>query len=273
MRILPLLLTALTMIPASLPAANPWLTDLNAALGKARAENKIVLINFTGSDWCGWCIRLKREVFATPAFDSFASNNLVLVEVDFPRGKSLPAAQQRANQALAERFGISGYPTLVVLGSDGKELGRLGYEPGGPRNFIASLERIGGPRIRQVAEAKPSGSPAPPPAATTSKPVVLAKRPGSPPASPPPPAAAPPITTSNTPPPSIDGLVLKGVSGPPGKRVAIINDRSLTAGEGAVIQADGRRLKVRVVKVGEKSVFLKVDDAPQPVELKLREGL
>ncbi|HXG47376.1 MAG TPA: hypothetical protein VNO52_07115, partial [Methylomirabilota bacterium] len=203
--------------------------------------------------------------------ESFASNHLVLVEADFPRGKTLPAAQQQANQALAQRFRIPGYPTLVVLDPDGKELGRLGYEPGGPKTFIASLERIGGSRVRQAGGTTSSASSPPPVAA--SKPVVLTKRSGDSPAASPPPAAAPPTTTSNTPPPSIEGLVLKGVSGPPGKRVALINDRSLTAGEGAMIQAGDRRFKVRVVRVGEKSVFLKVNDAPQPVELKLRDGL
>src|SRR6266481_5854060 len=71
--------------------AATWLTDLPSAQATAKAENKIVLINFTGSDWCGWCIRLRDEVFSQPEFDAYANDHLVLVEADFPRHKAQPA--------------------------------------------------------------------------------------------------------------------------------------------------------------------------------------
>jgi protein disulfide-isomerase len=119
-----------------------WLTDLNAAQERARAEKKLMLINFTGSDWCPPCMRLRKEVFSQPEFADYAKENLVLLEADFPRGKQLPAAQQAANESLAKRFGIEAFPTIVVLNPDGKELGRLGYTPGGAKAFTGKIEQL-----------------------------------------------------------------------------------------------------------------------------------
>ena len=119
-----------------------WMTDLPAAQLKAKTGNKMVLLDFTGSDWCGWCIKLKKEVFSTPEFAAYAKDNLILVEVDFPQKKKLSPAQTRANQALAAKYEVEGYPTIIVLNAEGKKVGRLGYQPGGPKAFIAQLERL-----------------------------------------------------------------------------------------------------------------------------------
>lgn len=119
-----------------------WLTDLPKAQAKAKQENKKVMLDFTGSDWCGYCIKLKKEVFSKPEFAEYASKNLVLVEVDFPHFKKLPPQQQRANKALSEKYDIEGYPTIVVLNKDGTLLGKAQYSPGGPKPFIASLEKL-----------------------------------------------------------------------------------------------------------------------------------
>src|SRR5215510_9568275 len=89
-----------------------WLTDARAAQGKAKEENKLVLLDFTGSDWCGWCIKLKREVFDQPEFVQYARSKLVMVEVDFPHQKTLSHAQQQANAKLQRTYGITGYPTI-----------------------------------------------------------------------------------------------------------------------------------------------------------------
>src|SRR5688572_1046208 len=101
-------------------SAFAWHTDLGAAQAKAYAENRFVLVNFTGSDWCSWCVRLKDEVFSKPEFERFAGNHLVLVEVDFPRRKPQNPAQKQANKALAEKYFVQGYPTVVVLNSKGE---------------------------------------------------------------------------------------------------------------------------------------------------------
>lgn len=119
-----------------------WMTDFNKAQATAKAEKKMVFLNFTGSDWCGWCIKLNREVFSTPEFAEYAGKHLVLVEVDFPRRKQLSDEQVRANRALAATYRVKGYPTIIILNSDGRKIGELGYMRGGPKPFIAELEKI-----------------------------------------------------------------------------------------------------------------------------------
>lgn len=119
-----------------------WSTDLPKAQAKAKAENKLVLLDFTGSDWCGWCIKLKKEVFSTSEFAEYAKENLVLVEVDFPRKKQLPAEVKSANAQLQKKYEIQGYPTIIVLNGKGEKVGQLGYMRGGPEPFIAALNKL-----------------------------------------------------------------------------------------------------------------------------------
>jgi protein disulfide-isomerase len=134
------LLTVLTLAAALTSAsALQWHTDLPKAQELAKKENKLVLMNFTGSDWCGWCIKLKKDVFDTEKFKAYAEKNLVLVEIDFPRRKEQSEELKKANQALQRKYKIQGYPTLIVLNGDGKPLGELGYEKT-PEAFIAKLE-------------------------------------------------------------------------------------------------------------------------------------
>jgi thioredoxin-related protein len=125
-------------------AADPgWLTNVPQALAQAKKENKMVLLNFTGSDWCGWCIKFKSEALETQEFATYAARNLVCVEVDFPRKTPISAALKQANKALAAQYKVTGYPTFVVLSKDGKELGRQdGYQAGGPKAFMAWLDNF-----------------------------------------------------------------------------------------------------------------------------------
>jgi thioredoxin-related protein len=125
-----------------------WLTDLPKAQAKAKAEDKAVLVDFTGSDWCAACFRFQQGVAQTPEFAAYAKTNLVLVEVDFPQGKPQSVELKKANAALIEEFKIAdpngnvSFPTFVLLNSEGKELGRWqGYEPdSGPKKFIERVE-------------------------------------------------------------------------------------------------------------------------------------
>jgi protein disulfide-isomerase len=119
-----------------------WQTDLPKAQAKAKAEKKLVMMDFTGSDWCGWCIKLNNEVFSKSEFVDYAKTNLVAVEVDFPRAKKQTEEQKKANQALQEKYKIEGYPTIIVLNGAGEKVGQLGYMPGGPKAFIAELEKL-----------------------------------------------------------------------------------------------------------------------------------
>lgn len=135
------LCTTLTLIGLN-AAELDWQTDLPKAQAKAKTEKKLVMLDFTGSDWCSWCIKLNKEVFSQPEFAAYAKQNLVAVEVDFPRRKKLSPAQKQANDALASKYQIQGYPTIIVLNSDGKKVGELGYQPGGPKAFIAALDKL-----------------------------------------------------------------------------------------------------------------------------------
>ena len=123
-------------------AESGWETNLKKAQEEAKSSNKLVFLDFTGSDWCGYCMRLNREVFSKPAFKEYASKNLVLVEVDFPRGKEQSSDLRKQNRDLAMQYDVQGFPTLVVLNGAGKRVWRYdGYFPGGADAIIAELEK------------------------------------------------------------------------------------------------------------------------------------
>ncbi|MDQ6861234.1 MAG: thioredoxin family protein [Verrucomicrobiota bacterium] len=138
-----LVLAACTGLLVGSASAKPgWLTDYKQAQEQAKNGKKLMLLDFTGSDWCGWCIKLDREVFSKPEFREYADKNLVLLELDFPRGKKLADPERVQNEQLATKYEIQGFPTIIVLDGDGKEVGMLGYTPGGPAAFIAELEKL-----------------------------------------------------------------------------------------------------------------------------------
>jgi protein disulfide-isomerase len=121
-----------------------WGTDLPSALAKAKSENKIVVIDFTGSDWCPWCIKFDKEALDTDKFAQYAKSHLELVMADFPNNKPQSDALKAGNAALQKKYNVDGFPTLVVLSADGKEIGRqVGYAPGGPDALISELEGFG----------------------------------------------------------------------------------------------------------------------------------
>ncbi|MEN3370140.1 MAG: hypothetical protein V7609_2283 [Verrucomicrobiota bacterium] len=124
-------------------AENSWETDFKKAQQQAKAGHKLLFINFTGSDWCGFCIKLDKDILSKPQFKDFATKNLVLMEIDFPRRKEQSSAVKEQNEKLAQQYEVQGFPTLVVLNGDGREVWRYdGYFPGGADAFIAQLERL-----------------------------------------------------------------------------------------------------------------------------------
>jgi thioredoxin-related protein len=131
--------TTTTQAPPSKPG---WGTNYEQGQQEAKASNKLVLLDFTGSDWCGWCKILDREIFSQPQFKEYASKNLVLVEVDFPKTKSVAPATREQNERLLMRYQVQGFPTIIVLNSEGKMVAELGYMQGGPDAFIAVLEKL-----------------------------------------------------------------------------------------------------------------------------------
>ncbi|HVI71783.1 MAG TPA: thioredoxin family protein [Pyrinomonadaceae bacterium] len=125
-------------------ADGTWMTDLPKAQAKAKAEKKMVLVDFTGSDWCPPCKALHKNVLSSPEFLSYAKDNLVLVEIDFPRTKTQAPELKKANKELAKKHDISGYPTVVVFDSNGKELMKeVGYD-GKTKgaDFVAKLKDL-----------------------------------------------------------------------------------------------------------------------------------
>ena len=132
---------ALGVLTAS-AADDQWLTDFEKAKAQAKKENKIVLLDFTGSDWCGYCMKLDKQVFSTKAFKEFAKENLVLVEVDFPAKKKLSEAQKEANAQLKKEFQVQGYPTIVLVDPSGKKLGEfVGYGGDTTQVYIQKIEK------------------------------------------------------------------------------------------------------------------------------------
>lgn len=124
----------------SIPAG--WTTDYKAALNKAKTENKDILIDFTGSDWCGWCIKLHKQVLDKPEFTEYAKKNLILLYLDYPRNKAQSTGLKAQNDTLAKKYAIKSFPTIMILNPEGKKIGKLGYIKGGPKAFIKAIEKI-----------------------------------------------------------------------------------------------------------------------------------
>ncbi|MBE7540433.1 MAG: thioredoxin family protein [Opitutaceae bacterium] len=131
--------------PQGIPASPPelrWTESFPEAINLAKETDRKVFMFFTGSDWCVWCKRLEAEVLSTPQFARFAPERFVLLKVDFPKSTQQPEDLVAQNQALAKRFRVNGFPTVIVFSADGKRLADLGYEPGGPAPFIEKLSMI-----------------------------------------------------------------------------------------------------------------------------------
>jgi protein disulfide-isomerase len=127
-----------------------WYTDVKEASAVSMKTNKPLMLFFTGSDWCGWCMKLQREVFKLPEFAKWANENVVLVELDFPT-KNHPLAPETASQnnELAQVFAIRGYPTVWLVTPARKDdqlgferLGSTGYVAGGPQAWIKNANAI-----------------------------------------------------------------------------------------------------------------------------------
>jgi len=213
-----------------------------AAADQAKREGKAVMFTFTGSDWCSWCMKLKQEVFSQPEFESFARDHLVLVEVDFPRRTAQSEALKMSNQEAAKKMGVTGYPTLVLFNSDGKEIGRSGYKQGGAAAFVRETTRL----INAAAAQAHAHSVAPP-------------------------RELPPFGGALTQPPiRYTNLTLKTISGTANRRFALLNDQTLTAGETLPVKLQDGKVNVRCVEIRDESVIVAVQGEKGPREIKLR---
>lgn len=145
-----LFLTTLAMAQEEYTAHNKgWIVDLEEAYQISKETGKPIMANFTGSDWCGWCHRLTDNVFSKPQFKEWAEENVVLLELDFPRRKQLPNKFRQQNYSLQQAFKVRGYPTVWVFHIDKNEqgqfainaLGRTGYTPTAEQ-FISGIDQM-----------------------------------------------------------------------------------------------------------------------------------
>ncbi|MBQ8498574.1 disulfide reductase DsbH [Chlamydia sp.] len=118
-----------------------WL-PYQEALHKASKEGKFVALFFTGSDWCIWCMRMQEQILRTDAFSTFANQHLYMVEIDFPHNNEQTPEQKALNQQLKTQYQVEGFPTLVLLDPQGKEISKLGFEHGGGENYVHRLKKI-----------------------------------------------------------------------------------------------------------------------------------
>lgn len=116
-----------------------WLVDIREAITQAEQEEKMILLNFAGSDWCFWCMKLDEEVFLTREFKEWSEDNLVKVFLDFPRQITLAEDIKRQNQVLQQYFRVKGFPTIIILDSNLNPLLQTGYQDGGPQEYIRHI--------------------------------------------------------------------------------------------------------------------------------------
>lgn len=151
----------LTALVSSTAIASPvvdegvWMADFDKAVAVAKAEGKNLLVDFTGSDWCGWCKRLHKEVFAHESWETAATKEYVLVALDFPRDEEIKAKvpNPKRNAELSDMYGIQGFPTILLMTPDGDVFGQTGYQEGGPEAYLthmAELKKEGLPLLEAV---------------------------------------------------------------------------------------------------------------------------
>ena len=123
-------------------AASGWEDDFEAAKVTAAKEKKPILLDFTGSDWCGWCIKLDKEVFSKKEFKDYAKENLILVSLDFPHEARQSKKLKEQNEALSKKYNVEGFPTIILVDAEGKKLGETGYQEGGPAKYVEHLKEL-----------------------------------------------------------------------------------------------------------------------------------
>ena len=144
LRLVPLFLGASALLSAPAVADDLWQDDFDVAAKLAKEQGKDLLVDFTGSDWCGWCIRLDNEVFSKDEFRTTAVQDFVLVKLDFPRTEEVKAKvpNPERNSELSEKYGITSFPKILLMSADGEVYAKTGYQAGGPVKYVEHLGEI-----------------------------------------------------------------------------------------------------------------------------------
>jgi len=138
-------LAAMFAVVAAGAVAMPegWTDDFDAAKAEAAKDGKLLLVDFSGSDWCGWCMKLDSEVFSKPEFVEGAKKDFVLVLIDTPSNQSILSEKARVqNPALVDKYGIEGFPSVLILDAEGNKLARTGYMAGGATAYLKKLAEL-----------------------------------------------------------------------------------------------------------------------------------
>ena len=122
--------------------ATEWQTNFAEASTNAAKTGMYMLVDFSGSDWCGWCMKLDEEVFGKAEFAAFAKKNLICVSIDFPRKTEQSKALKEQNNALAQKYAVQGFPTVLILSPKGELVTTTGYEAGGAKKYVESLQQV-----------------------------------------------------------------------------------------------------------------------------------
>jgi thioredoxin-related protein len=146
-RLISILAAFILALPAS--GGEIWTEDATAAMAQAAKEKKDLLIDFTGSDWCGWCIKLDKEVFGQDAFIAEGPKQFVFLKLDFPRQKQLSDELKKQNAEWQKKFAVKGYPTIILADATGKPYAQTGYRPGGPAGYLKHLAELRENRVKR----------------------------------------------------------------------------------------------------------------------------
>ncbi|PID28110.1 MAG: hypothetical protein CSB55_06255 [Candidatus Cloacimonadota bacterium] len=130
------------MLTAIVKSDVTWLTDMDEAAKISKETQKPILIDFTGSDWCGWCIKLDQEVFEKEAFKKYAKDNLVLVKLDFPSKIKQSEETKKHNEKWLEKYGVRGFPTILLVDHEFKVINQTGYQRGGAEAYVKHLREL-----------------------------------------------------------------------------------------------------------------------------------
>ena len=129
--------------PSRAQRSEPYriVNDYKEAQRISERTRKPIMIIFSGSDWCGWCVKLDNEVFSKKEFQNWAKDHLVVYLADFPRSKKIPPAQKAQNDQLARKYRIQGFPTVLLVNAKGDVIARTGYRRGGPAKYVQHLKQ------------------------------------------------------------------------------------------------------------------------------------
>lgn len=133
-----------------------WYADYDEAVKVAKEQEKDLLVDFTGSDWCGWCIRLNKEVFDHEVWQKGVADDYILVALDFPNDPEIKAKvpNPERNKELQKELGVGGFPTILLMNVEGEVFARTGYQAGGPEKYLAHMTEIAGEGRMALAKSK-----------------------------------------------------------------------------------------------------------------------